>query len=239
MSGPRPSPRLMRPRAILFDWDNTLVDNWPVIHEALNATLIAMGHAPWTLTETRQRVRRSLRDSFPEMFGDRWTEARKIFYDTFAAAHLERLRPLPGAEETLAWLAAEGIYLGVVSNKTGKYLRAEAEVLGWDRWFGRLVGATDATADKPATEPVQLALEGSGICLGVDVWFVGDGAIDVQCALAAGLTPVVLEGPDIHAELARHNIDEFDIDTMWVEGISGVRLLVRDASPAKGGSPEA
>ena len=29
------------PRAAIFDWDNTLVDTWPVIHESMNATLYA------------------------------------------------------------------------------------------------------------------------------------------------------------------------------------------------------
>jgi phosphoglycolate phosphatase len=29
---------MQRPRAILFDWDNTLVDSWAVIHEALVVT---------------------------------------------------------------------------------------------------------------------------------------------------------------------------------------------------------
>ena len=32
----RSSSDLGRPRAILFDWDNTLVDSWATIHEALN-----------------------------------------------------------------------------------------------------------------------------------------------------------------------------------------------------------
>src|ERR1700732_3665828 len=31
--------RLARPRAILFDWDNTLGDSWKTIHEALDAAL--------------------------------------------------------------------------------------------------------------------------------------------------------------------------------------------------------
>ena len=65
------TPAAARPRAILFDWDNTLVDNWLAISEALNATLVAMGHPTWSLTETKARVRNSLRDSFPAMFGER------------------------------------------------------------------------------------------------------------------------------------------------------------------------
>ena len=61
-----------RPRGILFDWDNTLVDSWAVIHEALVVTFEAMGLAPWTLDETKQRARHSLRDAFPRLFGPRW-----------------------------------------------------------------------------------------------------------------------------------------------------------------------
>ena len=35
------------PKAIIFDWDSTLIDNWQSIANALNATLIEMGKAPW------------------------------------------------------------------------------------------------------------------------------------------------------------------------------------------------
>jgi len=37
---------LVRPHAILFDWDNTLVDSWGTIHEALNAVMVAMDEPP-------------------------------------------------------------------------------------------------------------------------------------------------------------------------------------------------
>lgn len=184
------TPDLPRPRAILFDWDNTLVDNWGAIHAAINRTLMAMNHAPWSIEDTRRNVARSLRDSFPALFGERWTEARKIFYESFEAVHLEELRPLPGAAAMLAALKRSDLHLAVVSNKTGHYLRSEAEALGWRGYFAHLVGATDAVADKPAVEPVDLALAGSGVARGPHVWFVGDGAIDLECAANAGLTPI-------------------------------------------------
>ena len=53
-----------RPRAVLFDWDNTLVDTWATIHDAMNTTLTAMGHPTWTFDETRQRVRKALHPSW-------------------------------------------------------------------------------------------------------------------------------------------------------------------------------
>src|SRR3954466_10132322 len=89
---------LRSPRAILFDWDNTLVDTWATIHEALNFLMRAMGRPEWSLAETREKVRLSLREAFPLYFGDRWEEARDIYLERFRAIHLERLVALPGRE---------------------------------------------------------------------------------------------------------------------------------------------
>jgi phosphoglycolate phosphatase len=184
-----------RPRAVLFDWDNTLVDSWPAIHAAVNRTLVAMGHQPWSLEEAKRRIQRSLRDSFPGLFGERWDEAREIYYRSFAEVHLDTLRPKKGALELIELLRARGVYLAVVSNKTGKYLRLEAERLGWQDYFRALVGATDAARDKPAVEPVDMALAGSLIERSGEVWFVGDGAVDLECARNAGLSGFLIGEP--------------------------------------------
>jgi phosphoglycolate phosphatase len=227
---------LPAPRAILFDWDNTLVDNWGAIHEALNATLAAMGHPTWTYDETRLRVQRSLRDSFPQMFGDRWPEARDIYYQSFSDVHLQTLRPMPGAADLLEELTASGIYLAVVSNKTGKFLRLEAKQLGWDGHFSRLIGATDAAKDKPAVEPVDLALGESGIERNAKVWFVGDGAVDVECAHNAGISAILVgENPtgDVATEVTnRDQPIQRVIDCFALAG-----LVRRYSRPISQGSP--
>jgi phosphoglycolate phosphatase len=183
--------RPARPRALLFDWDNTLVDSWDTIHEALVVTFTAMGHAPWTLQETKLRVAKSLRDSFPILFGARWEEARQRYLDAFTAIHLERLKAFEGSAEMLSAFAASDLYLAVVSNKTGAVLRREAEHLGWTPHFKRLVGAGDAALDKPHAAPVRLALEGSGIDC-TETWYVGDTALDMECARNAGCRGVLL-----------------------------------------------
>ena len=180
------------PKVILFDWDNTLVDTWPAIHDAINATLVAFGVAPWTFDETRGRVRRSMRESFPELFGERWEEAATFFYNRFESTHLENLEPLPGAGAMLEELRMAGIHLGVVSNKKGDYLRREVSKLGWGSHFGRIVGALDAEKDKPAVESVDMALEGAGIERGEGVWLAGDTDIDLECAGNAGCLPVLI-----------------------------------------------
>lgn len=182
------------PHAILFDWDNTLVDSWVCIQESYNMTFRHFGMPEWDMVETQANVAASLRDSFPQMFGDRWLEAKEVFSRSFEAIHLAHLKPLPGATDMLQALKDAGIYLGVVSNKRGGFLRKEAAVLGWDRLFGALVGANDAEADKPSTAPVSMVLNGSGIQPGPSVWFVGDSPIDMHCAVNSGCVPVLMRG---------------------------------------------
>lgn len=192
---------LNKPKAILFDWDNTLADTWPTIHYALEKTFIDMGEKPWTMEEVKVRVHRSLRDSFPPIFGDRWKEAGDKYLEHFKAVHLERLTALDGAEETLKKLTETDIYIAVVSNKTGCNLRAEAEHIGWDKYFSKIIGAKDADEDKPSIKPVLLALENSGINMGKDVWFVGDSITDMECAYNANCVPIFYGGQDLQSEV--------------------------------------
>lgn len=178
------------PRAILFDWDNTLVNTWPTIIECYRDTFVAMGLPPWTAREVQERAHGSLRDSFPLLFGDRAVDAEQTFYQTFHRIHLERLEPLPGAEDLLARACSLGCYVAVVSNKVGDNLRTEIAHLGWGRWISRAVGARDAKQDKPAPDPIYMALDGTGIAPDHSVWMVGDTPADLKCAHAAGCFPV-------------------------------------------------
>jgi len=194
------------PTYLLYDWDNTLVDAWAGVAAALNAAFSAFGLPSWTLEETRARVRTSMRDSFPLLFGPEWTRARDIFYVTLEACHLHHVTPLPGIEQLI--LALPTARQGVVSNKTGRYLRAEVAHLGWQDRFATVIGAGDAAADKPDPAPLRLALERMGVPASPTVWYVGDTASDMQAARAAGVTAVLLGDAehDGGIELAGHHL---------------------------------
>lgn len=185
---------LPKPSAFIFDWDNTLVDTWPVIHHALEHTFRNMGQEPWTLEQTKTRVRRSMRDSFPQLFGERWEEAAEIYQQAYRDSHLHMLKPLPGAEETLKILCQLVPFVAIVSNKKGINLRKEVTSLGWDQLAHVKIGADDAERDKPHPDPVALAFKDSGHAPGGEVWFVGDSEVDLECAKATGCFPV-LYGP--------------------------------------------
>ncbi len=183
---------ISRPSAIIFDWDNTLVDSWSTIHDANNAALVAMGQEPWTRAESETRVRKSLAEAYLELFGDRWQQARDVYYNHFRTNHLNELAALEGRAGMLGSINDAGIYMSVVSNKDGELLRAEVAHLGWTSFFGAVVGANDAVRAKPAPEPIHLSLEPGNIAAGREVWFVGDTNIDMECAIAGGVVPVLL-----------------------------------------------
>lgn len=183
---------LKKPKAIIFDWDNTLVDTWPLIQFAIDKTMVDMGQEPWGLERVRDNVHKSMRESFPEIFGNDWQKAGEIYKNTYRSIHLDKIRLLPGALSLIKKIHELGILQFLVSNKLGVSLRKEAAKLEIDKYFFAIVGASDANADKPSREPVELAFLGSDIDTKNDeVWFVGDTIADVECGYNSSCTPIV------------------------------------------------
>ena len=188
------------PSAVIFDWDNTLVDSWPAIAEAINHTRKAFDLDQWTVAEVSACCTRAARDSFPEWFGDQWEKAYDIYYRGFDEIRKKRdIVTLAGANDLLQWLKEQSIPAFVVSNKRGDYLRIEVERLKWQGYFVSVVGAQDSPRDKPARDHVDHALKTSGMVSDASMWFVGDSETDVLCARNSGCTPVFI-GPEAEAE---------------------------------------
>ena len=180
------------PKAIIFDWDNTIVDTWPIIHLALEATFKTFNKPFWSFEHTKNNVHLSLKDSFPQIFGDQTEEAAQIYYDNYTSNSLNKLTVLEGAQELLELISKEyGIYTAVLSNKKGEYLRREAELLDLSQYFKILIGSLDTEFDKPSIIPLQKSLSLSNFNLDSNIWMVGDSIIDMECAYNANITPIL------------------------------------------------
>lgn len=216
---------LLLPRAVIFDWDNTLVDTWPVITDALNTTFVAFGFEAWSIEKAREiGSRRSAKDWFPDFFGKNCEEAFRIFYQRVDAIHLEKLRTMPEAEELLNALGQRQIPLFVISNKRGSLLRTEAEHLGWTSRFVALIGSRDAEQDKPHRAPVDLALSRAGLKADDPaIWFVGDAESDATCARNSGCTPVL-----VHVEESK--AAALGVSAVY-EGCAALAQAVRSLTP--------
>lgn len=201
--------KLKKPKAIIFDWDNTLANTWPLITESIDKTMLHMGKEPWGEEKVRGNVHKSMRESFPDIFGDEWEKAGDFYRGHYRSIHLG-IQLIDGAREMIEWIDSKGIMQLVVSNKIGATLRKEAKELGIDDKFFSLVGASDTEFDKPARNPVDLALMGSGLDLQKDeIWFVGDTLTDVECAFKCGFTPVIYAcGGDISSTIPKKIYEE-------------------------------
>lgn len=185
-----PYPNKSAPKAVLFDWDNTLVDTMPLICDSINHALAHFGFDPWSRQEIQQKTQHSAKDSLPGYFGDRWEEALTVYRDFYQKNHLDLLKPLTGAADLLDILTEQKIPMALVSNKVGSTLRLEVQHLGWQGYFLSQIGSGDAAHDKPSPDPALLALQTLKIPSSQDIWFVGDAPVDWQCAQAAGCWPI-------------------------------------------------
>lgn len=183
---------LKRPQAVFFDWDNTLVSTWEVLHRVINLTFAQYKMPLWSIEKVKSTAHQSSREVFPILFGENWKEAQDYFYKNFTEYHLQELRTMPGALPLLDFLAKQNIKLGVVSNKKSPILTKEIEFLEWSKFFDVVIGSGDADKDKPAPDPIFLALEKVGLKASEEIWFVGDTIVDWQAANASGCQPIAL-----------------------------------------------
>lgn len=191
---------LTKPKAILYDWDNTLADTWPVIYESYCHTLQTLGLPLWTLEETKKRVHRSMRDFFPTIFGEKSEQAMKLYQGYFKEHHLDKLSLLPDSEKMVQQTSEASVYTAIVSNKTGVNLRNEVDHIDWRKYFDAVVGAKDAAEDKPSKAPIEMALEGSGLALDEAIWLIGDSITDIECANNSGITGILYGDADLNAD---------------------------------------
>ncbi len=181
------------PKAILFDWDNTLVNNWEPIFIAYKETLKNLGLKKQNRREIIKDAKYSLRETFPRIFKDDWKKAKKIFYVAFKKIHLQKIKPIPKVEKILKIIKKKKIPCGVISNKDGNLLRKEINKLGWKKYFKILVGANDAKKDKPSKYPFLLALKKISLKPNKNIWYVGDNEIDVEFAKKNKCSSIFIE----------------------------------------------
>jgi phosphoglycolate phosphatase len=110
-------------------------------------------------------------------------------YEQLYAGDGSTATAFPGVLEGLRALHAAGLKLAVVTNKQRRFALQVLGRLGLVRWFEAVVGGDTSGQRKPDPRPLHHACE----LLQVDsahALMVGDSAIDVRAARAAGM-PVI------------------------------------------------
>lgn len=184
---------IRRPSAIIFDFDDTLVETGIIINNSLLATL-AEFNMPKSILESKNiDINRSMRDYFHQIFGNEVYKARDIYYKYYTEFSKE-LKMLDNAEKVLDFLKNKEVFISVVSNKNGNRLRDEIKnKFLWDKYFSSIVGSGDTTEDKPSIKPAILALNKLKLKNYEDILVIGDSAVDIKFAENLG-SQVILFG---------------------------------------------
>ena len=171
-SAPAPCPF----QGVVFDLDGTLIDSVPDLALALNALLDEDGlpcvredqvpafvgqGARVLITKAMAAVGRPLGDDADGR------AALDRLHDRFVALYEAKpvigTKPYPGAVEVLRDLRAQGVVLGVCTNKPQGPTEAVLAALGLSDLFAAVVGGGVIPERKPDPAPLLLTLERMGV----------------------------------------------------------------------------
>ncbi len=183
----------------VFDLDGTLVDTQEDLIESLEE---AVGNDRFD-SSARARARAALHLGMQAMafaaLGEGEKDPKRMrtlesrYLEVYASRISRKSRVYPGVTATLGWLRDRGIRLAVCSNKPLAMSRLLLEALDLARWFPIVVGPESTGWPKPHPEPLRYAAWESNVPRSRTV-LIGDSAVDMQCASAAGMACWVYRG---------------------------------------------
>ncbi len=205
-SAPTPSALPYSAVGVIFDLDGTLVDSLDDIAAAMDHVLDGLELPRRSRAEyerfvgdgARMLVRRALGARVD--LEDRALAAFRVRYFARMTVHT---RPYPGIEALLSELSARGVPTAVLSNKPHAATVALVRALVPSHRFVAVLGHRDGHERKPSPSSAFEIARAMGRPPR-DVYFVGDTAVDLETARAAGMIAVgVLWGMRPRAELER------------------------------------
>ncbi len=178
-------------RAVLFDWDGTLVDSAAASLRSyvrlFAAYGIAYGSGDFERTYSPNWQRTYEMVGLPR---EKWDEADERWLTLYAD---EANALLPGARETLARLQGAGLALGLVTSGSRARVERDLVRLAVGRFLGAVICDGDTPNRKPHPEPLQVALARLGVEPAAAV-YLGDSPEDIEMARAAGVFAIGIPG---------------------------------------------
>ena len=179
---------------LLFDLDGTLLDTLEDLYLGANGALKELGLPPRTRQEVRAFVgngaRRLMELSLPGLPTDPGVDqALEAFQRIYGRICREHTAPYPGVLEALQQLRREGYPMAVVSNKPDADTKRVVAHFFPEIPWAVVRGQVEGVPVKP--DPAgALAVAAEMQLQPGDFLYLGDTAVDMKTALAAGMHPV-------------------------------------------------
>ena len=181
---------------VLFDFDGTLVDTAPDLIRAANLYLKSQNIQPISEGRIRREIGMGLRRLIVEIYPceNKDLEFRqrieREFIEVYEREYLTTPRLFPGVYEFLHEFEGR---VAIVSNKRERFIKAILKQLKLDTFpWVRVVGGDTYEHMKPHPLPFFKVMEAAGVSP-EETLIVGDGAPDVEGAMAVGCQSVVVE----------------------------------------------
>ena len=183
---------LVRPAAVVFDLDGTLIDTEPRSRVVWTWLFDSHGvaHNPGLIASFAGRRGRDVLAELLHLFPGRTVD--ELVQQAISYRHgpdSPAVAPIPGAVELVRRLRDAGVPLGVATSGQRAHVEGMLEELGVRDCFGAVVTADDVTAGKPDPEPFLTACAWLGAPPERSVGFE-DAPAGVDAVKAAGMTCV-------------------------------------------------
>jgi HAD superfamily hydrolase (TIGR01549 family) len=178
-------------RAVLFDWDGTLVDSAAA---SLRSYVSLFGG--YGITYGPDEFERTYSPNWHRTYAalglppEKWDEADARWLELYAD---EANGLLPGAWDTLVRLRQAGLAQGLVTSGSRPRVERDLARLEVAGFFRVVVCGGDTRERKPHPEPLLVALERLEV-LAAEAAYVGDSPEDIEMAKAAGVYAIGIPG---------------------------------------------
>jgi phosphoglycolate phosphatase len=186
----------MSTKGIVFDLDGTLLNTLEDLADAVNRVLSETGFPTHGLDAYRYFVGNGslmlVKRALPENRREDEVLVRsclEAFLRDYGQNWMVKTKPYEGVPAMLDALAERGLKLAILSNKKDEITKKSVREL-LSRWkFDAVLGQRDEVPAKPDPAAALEITEGLHI-LPEELIYLGDSAVDMKTAVAAGMFPV-------------------------------------------------
>jgi N-acetyl-D-muramate 6-phosphate phosphatase len=181
----------VRPAAVLFDLDGTVIDSAPDLAAAANQLRLEHGLAALPYAQLRPMVGSGARGMVGTALGvvpgdARFEPLRDRFLALYEAGLLVQTQVFEHMVPVLDRLDAAGIPWGIVTNKAERFALPVIRGLGLDKRAGAVVCGDTTARAKPHPDPLLEAARRMQVAP-AHCHYVGDDLRDIEAGRAAGM----------------------------------------------------